>query len=334
MRLHLFFLSLIAFSSLAPGQTPSNQEIDRVIYMTAIDNPKEIAEVATVIRSVAEIRSLFVDASHRSLSVHGTAEQVALAASLARELTSGQRSNTYEYKMTTGDVVHVYYMPHSESVLDFQWIVTTIRGITNLRWAFTYNAPRAFVVRETPEKIEAAEWLIQQFDQTAGAQLGSREYRVKGAADDLIHLYFVKHVDNEENLRELAVLVRSVANTPMLFTTARPLSVAVRGTAEETGLADWLLERLDEPTSGAAGAAQAQNEAKQEFRIFGDTVRLFYLRNATIQAFQDVASEIRTAARGPKVFTYNPLGALAVRGTTDQITAAQNLIDERFKAQR
>ena len=60
-------------------------------------------------------------------------------------------------------------------------------------------------------------------------------------------------------------------------------------------------------------------------------MRLFYLRKATIQAFQNVASEVRTAARAPKVFTYNSLGAMAVRGTADQIAAAQDLIDERFK---
>jgi hypothetical protein len=31
------------------------------------------------------------------------------------------------------------------------------------------------------------------------------------------------------------------------------------------------------------------------------------------------------------VFTYNALGALAVRGTPDQVTTAENLITERSK---
>jgi hypothetical protein len=111
------------------------------------------------------------------------------------------------------------------------------------------------------------------------------------------------------------------------------IAVAMRGTAEEVGLADWLLQKLDQPTSRSAGAGQNQGDAALQFQMSssGDAVRLFYLRNATIQVFQNVASEVRTAARAPKVFTYNALGAMAVRGTADQIAAARYLIDERFK---
>ena len=60
-------------------------------------------------------------------------------------------------------------------------------------------------------------------------------------------------------------------------------------------------------------------------------MRVFYLGNVTIGAFQNVAAEVRSAAGAPKVFTYNALGALAVRGTSDQVATAQNLISERFK---
>jgi type II secretory pathway component GspD/PulD (secretin) len=223
-------------------------------------------------------------------------------------------------------------LPHTETVRDFQGIVTTIRSVTDLRWAFTYNAPRAFVMRGTPEKIEMTEWLVQQFDQRVDARLGSSEYRVKGAADDLVRVYFAKHVENAENLQELVALIRSGGNIRRLFTTGQPISVVMRGTDEEMGLADWLLQKLDQPTSGSAGVEQGQSESTREFPMSsnGEAVRVFYLRNATVQAFQNVASEVRVAGVA-NVFTYNALGALAVRGTADQIAAARNLIDERFK---
>jgi hypothetical protein len=335
MRVKLFGSLILAICSTAVvGQNSNEQEMDRVIHLTSIEKPRDIQEIATVIRSIGEIKSLSADASARSLSVHGTAEQIALAESLAHELTAGQGSNGYEYRMSTGDLVHVYYLPHTETVRDFASAATLIRSIADMRWAFTYTTPRAFVVRGKPGQLEMTEWLVQQLDQPADGPSGSREYRVKGAADDLVHVHFVKHVDSAENLQELVVLVRSVGNIRRLFSTSgQTMAVAMRGDAEQLGLADWLLQKLDLPTAGSAGEAQDQEASTREFQMpsSGDAVRVFYLRDATVQAFQNAASDVRSVAGVSKVFTYNALGALAVRGTADQIVAARNLINERFK---
>jgi type II secretory pathway component GspD/PulD (secretin) len=217
-------------------------------------------------------------------------------------------------------------------VREFQGVVTMTRSITNLRWAFTYNAPRAYIVRGTPGQMQMTEWLLQQLDEPAGGQSPSSEYRVPGSADDVVHVYKVSHVDTYDNLQAVATVVRSIGNIRMVFeTVGPPLVVATRGTAAETALADWLSEKLDQPT---AGPPQVQNDAGRDFYVLtnGDTVRVFYLRSATVQAFQNVAAEIRTAAHAPQVITYNALGALVVRGTADQIQGAQGLIDERLKA--
>jgi hypothetical protein len=149
-----------------------------------------------------------------------------------------------------------------------------------------------------------------------------------------VHVYFVKHVESAENLEELVILVRSVGNIHRLFRTAgQPMAIGMRGSAEELGLADWLLQKLDLATSRSAAEVQGQDESTREFYMpgTGDTVRVFYLRDATVQAFQNVASDVRKAGIS-KVFTYNALGALAVRGTADQIAVARNVINERFKS--
>ena len=201
----LVSIILAACVSVATGQS-SNNQVDRVIYLTSIEKSQEIGEVATVIRSITEIRDLSVDASQRSLAVHGTGEQIRVAESLAKELMAGHSSDAYEYKMSSGDLVRVYYLSHSESIRDFQWVVTTIRQIAALRWAFTYNARRAFVVRGTPSQMEMSEWLAQQLDQPDGS-VGSKEYPVRGddenrdrGDDELVHVDFVKNVERTENL--------------------------------------------------------------------------------------------------------------------------------------
>jgi type II secretory pathway component GspD/PulD (secretin) len=326
------FLTLVLFAAAASGQTSTDQSVDRVISLASIEKAQELSEIATTIRSIAEIRSLTVDPSQRSLAVHGTAEQIAMAESLAQELAPrpGQSRDAYEYRMSSGDLVRVYYLAHTATVQDFQAVATTIRSITELRWAFTYNARRALVVRGTLAHMEMTEWLVQQLDQPASGQTASNEYRVPGAADDVVHVYSVKHVAGGQNLQELATLVRSIGDIRRLFTT--PLAVAMRGTSEEMALADWLLQKLDQPTSGPDVAEQSQGGREFLMARSGDVVRVFYLRSVTVRDFQDVASAVRTTSKAPHVVTYNALGALAVRGTADQIAVAQGLIDERLKS--
>src|ERR1700733_863940 len=102
MHVRLFgSLFLAVCSTVLAGQNSNEQEMDRVIQLASIDKPQDIQEIATVIRSIGEIKSLSADASTRSLFVHATAEQITLAESLAYELTGRQGSNAYEYKMST-----------------------------------------------------------------------------------------------------------------------------------------------------------------------------------------------------------------------------------------
>jgi type II secretory pathway component GspD/PulD (secretin) len=262
--------------------------------------------------------------------VHGTTEQIAIAESLARELVpqAGQAPDD-EFKLSSGDLVHVYYLPHTANVQDFQAVVTTIRSITDVRRFFTYNARRAAVVRGTQTQMGMTEWLVQQLDQPTSAQSAPAEYRVPGTGDDVVHVYYAKHVDTQQSLQEMASVVRSIGNIRRLFATLNPRAVALRGTSDEMALADFLFQQLDQPTSGPS-----QSGAAAEYLMSGsggNVVQVFHLNSVTIQGFQSLATEVRAMANAPQVIPYNARGALALRGTADQIAAAKGLIDERVK---
>jgi hypothetical protein len=65
---------------------------------------------------------------------------------------------------TAEDVVRVFYLPHSGTVQHFQEIATFVRSTTQIRRAFTYNAPRALTLRGTADQIAQANQLIQERD--------------------------------------------------------------------------------------------------------------------------------------------------------------------------
>jgi len=63
-----------------------------------------------------------------------------------------------------------------------------------------------------------------------------------------------------------------------------------------------------------------------------DLVRVFYLTGMpTVKDFQDAAMRIRSATNVYKLFTYNALRAMAMRGSADQIALAEQLVQQRTK---
>ena len=61
-------------------------------------------------------------------------------------------------------------------------------------------------------------------------------------------------------------------------------------------------------------------------------VRVFYVKNVpTVQAFQQVATQIRTATSIRRVFTYNATMAMAVRGTAAQMAMAEQMLQDRAR---
>lgn len=61
-------------------------------------------------------------------------------------------------------VVKVFYIKNATTVQELQEISTTVRSVTEIRRAFTYNAQFAILVRGTADQVALAEKLIQDLD--------------------------------------------------------------------------------------------------------------------------------------------------------------------------
>ena len=61
-------------------------------------------------------------------------------------------------------VVKVFYIKNATTVQELQELSTTIRSVTEIRRAFTYNAQWAILVRGTADQVAMAEKLVQDLD--------------------------------------------------------------------------------------------------------------------------------------------------------------------------
>jgi len=237
-------LVLLAFTSLTFGQ-----DRDRTFYLTHTSTVQQFQEVATVIRTIANIPIISADNDRRSVTVHAADAQIAMAEWLFNELDNPaiQPSVQHEYRAPGGadDVVRVFYISAAPTVQDFQEIATLVRTIANITRVFTYNAPKALVVRNTAAQIQLAEWLVKELEQPAASS--AHEFRVQGSNADLVSVMFLPHTPSVEAFQKSAIQIRTATQITRLFTCNGPRALAARGTPDQIAMAQRMAQQLDKP---------------------------------------------------------------------------------------
>jgi hypothetical protein len=303
------------------GQTPAAQT--QVFTFQHTDSVQDFQEVCNLIRTAALIRDVSTDNDQRALTLRGTADQLALAGWVYKELDKvpSQDSAVQEYRIGSDDVIHLFYLTHTTTVQDFQEIANLVRTASQIRNAFTYNTARALALRGTGDQLALADWITNELNQPAQQIRSSapHEYAMPGSEGDVVRIFYLPNVKTIQDFQEIATLVRTAATIRSAFTYNTPRALALRGTRDQIALAGWLINELN--TNG-----------QDEYRVpnaSDDVVRVFYLpHTATVQDFQGIANTIRTATEIRTAFTYNAQRALALRGTVSQLALAERLVKD------
>lgn len=334
-------LACPAFGQPAPGQ-----DVDRVFHFTNSPLPQSRQEICNMVRAIAAIQKASVNDGAGVLAVSGTAAQVAMAEWLFYDMDRpanaplpGKASLEYNLQGSANDVVRIFYLANSPGPQSSQEIINAIRSLGDIQRVMIYNASRALAMRGTVEQIALAEWMINLLDVPAGGlgqDSGRHEFvmaglpPMAGTTSSVARAFYPKYADTAQGLRETVNLVRTITEIPRAVGVTVPRALAMRGTAEQAALADWLIQQLDQP----AGAPN-QNPAALEYRMAGSAnpvVRVFYPAHAdTPQALQGVVGLVRSTTSIYRAVAYNATKALALRGTGDEMARAEQLLRERDK---
>lgn len=117
---------LVATGVAAFGQTPDSAHTFNFAHTSTTQGMQEIA---TSIRTIAAMSEVSVDESKKSLTVHGTADQNALAEWMftGMDLAAPAHADAavHEYRMPAGadDVVRLFYLNRGQSIQDSQELV-------------------------------------------------------------------------------------------------------------------------------------------------------------------------------------------------------------------
>jgi hypothetical protein len=240
-----------------------SENVVRIFYLTNTPTVQTFQEVATLIRTTADIRRVLTYNAPRAMVVRGTVDQVALAAWLVKAIDqSASSGDSVEYRMpATSDprgetVVRLFHIAHAASIQDFQEVATAIRTIADIRRVFTYNEPRIFVARGTAEQIVLVKWLVQQMDQPAMGQSGAMTGQTSAAYDypnpydaaNIVRIFYLRS-STVQDFQQTATQIRSKTGIRRVFTYNAPRAMAVRGTVDQVAMADRMVKELDTPAS-------------------------------------------------------------------------------------
>jgi len=223
----------------------------------------------------------------------------------------------------------------NENKQQLEEIATMLRATVDIKQVSIDDTERTVSVEGTAAQIAMADWLVRQMDLPGkGPFSGVHEYRPPATSDDVARVFELTNPETPQQLQEIVTLIRAIGDIQRLFINNKRRAVVLRATAERVALAAWLVSELDKPVSGQ-GAAQ-DGAAPHEYRLSSDSsdlVRVFYLDSfKSPEERQKVVAQVRSNARTYRLFIYNALGVLAVRGTVGQVATAEKVIEE-MKAQ-
>jgi hypothetical protein len=236
--------AIVLFST---GLLAQNNDLrDRVFFLTYTATVQQFQEVATAIRTITDIREVSTDNDQKSLTVHATASQIAMAEWLFNELDSplARPAVPHEYRTpgTGDDVVRVFYVITAPTVQDFQEVSTLVRTISDMRRVFTYNGRYALAARGTAAQIGLAEWLVKEL--VPEAPSSTHQYPMAG--DDVVRVLRFPRMASVQDFQKAVTQIREATQIKRVFTYNSPRAFALRGTAEQIATAERLAAQLDQ----------------------------------------------------------------------------------------
>jgi len=308
------------------------QNADKTFYFTQPASNADMAAMATMIRTVADVQNISVDREHQALALNGPVDKLAVTEWLFQQLdrpagqSLGGAAPQYQMGGDNGETVSVFRIPPSATTADLTAAVTAIRTVGDLQRLFPYEAQRAIAARGPADRIAAAGWILQQlFPPDGTVATGDspsypspmRDMRPE-MATDVIKVFRMDPAATNAGLVAMVTAIRTVADLQRLFPFETGKAIIANGSADKMAVAEWLIHELGKPSDP---------QATHETRLPGVTdgvVRVFYPgRSADLAA---LVTQMRAALDIQRMFPLTLSAAIVLRGRPDQIAAAEEMV--------
>ena len=243
-----------------------------------------------------------------------------LASALLASLAMGQTP-------AAEDPSRIFYLSHTETPQGIQEVLNIVRSMADVNGKFDV-AKKSITLQGNSTQFALAEWVISEMDRsTPSGTLSVQSYRDQGGRVDVVRLFPLAHATTPLQMMEMTNLVRSISDLQRVFPYNSLHMLAVRGSAPQMAIAEWLIQQLDRAAGTPAPDAGTRDIP---FGFKGThTAKVFYLTHGqSPEQMRATVSQIQTATKIDRASIYNSQHAFALRGTTEQLSAAAALLKD------
>jgi hypothetical protein len=296
------------------------QQAERSFQLTA---PGNLRETVATLRTVASFWDVSSDEALATVTVKGSAQDLALAEWLIPRLD--QHSGVQEYRVSENDLVVVYPLAHTASVMGLQEIITALRTVADIQKVYTISSAKVIPLRGTPNQIALAKFILSELDQEPATRQAATVHSMAVPGKPLTAMvYGLAHADTFLAIQEMITSIRTVLQLQKIYSCTAPKLLVFLDTPEMVRTAEWLLSELDRSAPNT-GVTQMPMPGGKD-----DVVRVFFLAHMKDRKeMNEVVMTLRKSAQIMFAYTHGRPPAIIVRGTADQISLAGQLIAQK-----
>ncbi|HXJ39724.1 MAG TPA: hypothetical protein VNH18_10630 [Bryobacteraceae bacterium] len=214
---------------------------DRTVRISNPPNEQGFQQLATVVRTVGQIRNVAVDPSKATFTFEGDPGELATCEWLLRSMDKPRGwtpsvqdvSNpaSREFRPASGgdDLIRIWYLRSAGSPRDVQEILTILRTVADVRMVMNFGPELGLALRGNAATMDMADWLLSKIDVSAGEGPGE-VYIGKGAPEDMAQVLYLNPARTPQELQNLIGTVRTTGHVNKVFSRTSPPMIAVRGT--------------------------------------------------------------------------------------------------------
>jgi type II secretory pathway component GspD/PulD (secretin) len=228
--------------------------LERQVTLVHLKSPDALTQL---LRFTAVLTTVTPDKAARTITLQGTAEQIALAEWLIAQLdkATGVIEGNPEYRSSDDDITRVLPVAHATGNRELAELGTVVRSIFEIQKLYTFADTKSMVVRGTAAQIAGAEWLLRKLDRpvsTIGDKRDDRErFRPFGSTDpdpdDSVAVLHLANTSTEQSHSAAATSIRSTTQAHRAFVYMPTRVIVIRGTVEQLATAESIVADIDKP---------------------------------------------------------------------------------------
>ena len=302
------------------------QNVERVFRLTHTPAATGQNEIATTIRTVGQIQKVSVDPVAATMTVQGSATQIALAEWLVPRLDAGiPGPQSYNVAGNPNDMIVVYPLVNIRDMTSLQEIITTVRTVLDLQLVYNISSSRTLTLRGTANQMAAVDFALPKLDQ-AGEQrqaASSEHFHVNGALRgfDTLSVYRLGSAKGQLAIQEVITNLRTVTDLMKIYNVTSNATLSMEASQSDIQVAEWVIERLDRLSPDPSQTELKMPNGKD------DVIHVFYLSSInTGKNINELYKAMREATHITKAYWITVPSAIVMRGTADSIAIAGRMV--------